>query len=306
MTPTPPPVLERIWDDLPIGPAPVEQLLTTGHAARRRRRAIVAGAALTGAVMIGVGIAAQPFSGSQVVDGQIAGTPTADAPPPLSGTFDPIDLTPKTAQPRALVSMGFPKSGMRGIAFSLDKWEDGEWQAAYYLTSDGGSLGWEPSWWSLADAEGRGWRDIGVSGPGPDQVIVPNTATNGFYRLCTANAVEEACGLLEVNSSAASVPGGRSATVLLTGDGGRDAKIVGTLTRVGDCAGIGDQVGIWPLGTTVVRESPLTLNIPGLGEIQAGDELVGAGGVFDAAVDDVAIEIPASCGTTQAVTFRPE
>jgi len=88
--------------------------------------------------------------------------------------------------------------------------------------------------------------------------------------------------------------------------GGRDAIVSGPLARVGDCAGIGDVVAAWPLGTKVVSESPLTLRIPGLGAVSAGESLTGGGGGFDAAIDRVGFEVPASCGTTEVVTFRVE
>jgi hypothetical protein len=107
----------------------------------------------------------------------------------------------------------------------------------------------------------------------------------------------------EVTAAATGEPG---ATKVLVMAGGRDAIVSGPLTRVGDCAGIGDAVAAWPLGTKVVSESPLTLRIPGLGAVSAGESLKGAGGVFDAAIDQVGFKVPTSCGTTEVVTFRVE
>ena len=95
-------------------------------------------------------------------------------------------------------------------------------------------------------------------------------------------------------------------TIVLTGSGGRDAVIKGRLTMVGNCAGIGESVAVWPENTRVISDSPLALQVPGLGKVRAGDLVVGGGGLFDAATDGVDIVIPSSCGTTQGVTFRVE
>jgi thiol-disulfide isomerase/thioredoxin len=88
--------------------------------------------------------------------------------------------------------------------------------------------------------------------------------------------------------------------------GGRDALISGPLSLVGNCAGIGDAVAVWPQGTTIAQERPLVLDIPGLGTVDAGEQLTGAGGNFDTATDDVPLRLPRSCQTTTGVTFRLE
>jgi hypothetical protein len=70
---------------------------------------------------------------------------------------------------------------------------------AYSLTSDWGSPGsHSPDWWSVEDSEARGWVDLGVGGPGPGDVLLPDNAPAGEYLLCTASSVGEACGLLTV------------------------------------------------------------------------------------------------------------
>ena len=95
--------------------------------------------------------------------------------------------------------MRFPEDHRRGIAFSLSRWSEGRWNLTYYLSSDWGASGdYPPTWWTVEDGENRGWEDVGVSGPGPDRVLVPDTAPPGDYLLCTANALDEACALLTV------------------------------------------------------------------------------------------------------------
>lgn len=116
--------------------------------------------------------------------------------PDLKGT---MTVAPASATPGQEVALRFPSDSQRGIAFSLARWSKDQWDETYYLTSAWGTSGnYTPTWWTVDDNEDRGWEQVGVSGPGPDRVLVPETATPGDYLLCTANALEEACALLTV------------------------------------------------------------------------------------------------------------
>lgn len=194
MTDKPPTVLERLWDDVPVRPVPIEGLMVTAQVARRRR--LIAGAAALGILAAGV-VGLNSVMGKDARDHIAEGSPSA-TPPRLGGDFQPIEVRPTAARAGQAVELSFPESGSRGVAFSLDVWVGGEWQPRYYLTSNGGVLGWEPSWWSVEDDEEHFVPDIGVGGSGPDVVVVPSTATQAHYRICTANAADRACGLLEV------------------------------------------------------------------------------------------------------------
>lgn len=121
-------------------------------------------------------------------------------PPALDAKWrGTMTVTPATATPGQRVALRFGSEEVRGIAFSLSAWGEEVWTVAYYLTSDWGSPGsHSPDWWSVQDSERRGWSDVGVSGPGPDHVIVPDNAPAGEYLLCTANSADEACALLTV------------------------------------------------------------------------------------------------------------
>lgn len=112
-----------------------------------------------------------------------------------------MDVSPSEAAPGQTVALTFPPGhqDVRGVAFSLSEWTAEEWKVTHYLTS-GTHPSTEPSWWSVEDAEGRGWNDVGVSGAGPDRVVVPDTATEGTHLLCTANARDEKCTLIEVRT----------------------------------------------------------------------------------------------------------
>jgi len=95
-------------------------------------------------------------------------------------------------------------------------------------------------------------------------------------------------------------------TVVLTGMSARDAFVRGRLTTVGNCAGIGDSPVIWPRGTVAVEESPLVLQIPGIGEVRVGDRLQGHASILDASTDYLSVEVPKSCGTTKVIVFGVE
>lgn len=57
----------------------------------------------------------------------------------------------------------------------------------YLVTASAGGYNTDgPTWRGKSDP--WGWDDIGFSGPGPDIVVVPETADPGTYRFCTANA----------------------------------------------------------------------------------------------------------------------
>jgi len=56
-------------------------------------------------------------------------------------------------------------------------------------------MGWFP-----LDAEGIGFPDIGVGGPGPDRVPIPDVAEPGDYRICTGNARDEFCTPIEISA----------------------------------------------------------------------------------------------------------
>lgn len=136
---------------------------------------------------------------SSASDGSGPQTVGPNLAPDLNGT---MTVKPALAGPGAELALRFQADNHRGIAFSLSQWDEGQWEPAYYLTSltsEWGQPGnYQPHWWPVDDSETRGWQQIGISGTGPDRVLVPDTATPGDHLLCTANAVDEACALLKV------------------------------------------------------------------------------------------------------------
>ena len=54
------------------------------------------------------------------------------------------------------------------------------------------------SWHAAGAAEGMAVEDIGVGGPGPDHVPIPDPAEPGDYRICTGNAGADFCAPIEI------------------------------------------------------------------------------------------------------------
>jgi|Tabmets5t2r1_1033131.scaffolds.fasta_scaffold08799_3 hypothetical protein len=133
-------------------------------------------------------------------NGSSSAEPQPAQPPSLEPRFrGSMEISPERVRPGEQVAVRLPDQGTFGVAFSLEAWTDAEWRVRYYLTSDGGALGWTPGWWSIEDSEGRGWRDIGVAGGlPPHHLVIPDDIPTGSYRLCTANSVNKACALVTI------------------------------------------------------------------------------------------------------------
>lgn len=90
--------------------------------------------------------------------------------------------------------------------------------------------------------------------------------------------------LIPLSSCSGQVISAGDITVLVAerADSGMDALGGGTLEVVGGCLGAGDSVILWPNGTQVVKDSPLTIDVPGNGRFALGDEVqVGGGYVLE-------------------------
>lgn len=88
-----------------------------------------------------------------------------------------------------------------------------------------------------------------------------------------------------------------------TGDG-MDAMGGGRLEMVGGCLGASGAVIVWPHGTEVVSDDPLTVDIPDYGTFTVGDEVrVGGGYVVEHSSNDIepgpyevaGVTVPAAC-----------
>jgi hypothetical protein len=166
--------------------ADFESVLITARSRSHRRTA-----ALAGVVAVVVGTAAV----LSVTPGRLDTAPAPAAtvsPDQASG----IKITPAEAGPGQTLSLTFAEKNFRGVSFTLSL----ESEPAYVLYCLGSDrVGGKPWWWGVAGGPLCGGPEVGIVGPGPDHVVVPDTAEDGTYRLCTAaNAIEQICGLLTV------------------------------------------------------------------------------------------------------------
>lgn len=89
-------------------------------------------------------------------------------------------------------------------------------------------------------------------------------------------------------------------------DGGDDAQVSGVVRLIDGCLGIDDSVALWPSGTELVSEDPLTIDVPGTGEVQVGASVRGAGGYIEAGRYGGKPTLPKSCSEAPVVSFRSE
>jgi hypothetical protein len=105
--------------------------------------------------------------------------------------------------------------------------------------------------------------------------------------------------------------------VLVAGyqNGGSDALGGGTLEVVGECLGADGGVYVFPRGTEVVDEDPLTIDIPGFGEVSLGEDFeVGGGWEIEHSSDDVkpgpvelgGVTVPAACAAYDVFLSSPQ
>lgn len=130
----------------------------------------------------------------------VAGCSTILDPLPARGPADPeaamapdvMTADPAVVAPGGVVGLGFPDGTTRGVLFVLERRAGDTWDHHYNLLSDGPGPGWERAW-HPADEGPLAVEDIGVGGPGPDRVPIPETAEPGEYRICTGNSAPNIC-----------------------------------------------------------------------------------------------------------------
>lgn len=105
-------------------------------------------------------------------------------------------IEPPAAPPGSEVALRFPEETFRGIAFQLDRRTADGWETTHWMTSDANGDQYADT--VPAGTEGYGVIDVGVGGPGPDHVRLPDDVGPGEHRICTANAGEEFCAPLTI------------------------------------------------------------------------------------------------------------
>lgn len=116
-----------------------------------------------------------------------------------------MTITPSDAAPGDRIELTFPAETMRGVAYVLERAAGAGWTTTHFLTASAAGYDGEPSWVAAGDPDGYGWEDIGIAGPGPDVLTIPDDAGGGAYRICTANAVENFCAEITVVDGVAPV-----------------------------------------------------------------------------------------------------
>lgn len=95
---------------------------------------------------------------------------------------------------------------------------------------------------------------------------------------------------------------GAGAFVLVASESNAEEALVSGAVKVVDgCLGVGDSVVLWPPGTLVTSEYPLTVGIPGFGVATVGDMLAVSGGFHTPSIDTAGREtvrgtsVPSAC-----------
>lgn len=110
--------------------------------------------------------------------------------------LDLVVATPNPASAGDLVDLSFPDETFRGVAFQLDRETGDGWEPIAWMTSS--ANGGDPMTVPVG-SDGYGVDDVGIGGPGPDVVVLPDDLDPGPYRICTANRGDpEICAELTV------------------------------------------------------------------------------------------------------------
>jgi hypothetical protein len=96
--------------------------------------------------------------------------------------------------------------------------------------------------------------------------------------------------------------------------GGEHALIRGTLATRDGCVVLEQQdfdiayPVIWPSGTSIATENPLTLALPSGERLTLGESVTGGGGYHYSTSERVSVEIPAEClpETDEVAVFNPD
>lgn len=103
-------------------------------------------------------------------------------------------VEPARARPGEIVSLTFTAPKDRGVAYAIELETDDGWQRLHLMVSD--ANGGEPRWFEAGEEPIV--EAVGIAGPGPDRVPIPDVLPPGDYRICTANAGENICTPIEI------------------------------------------------------------------------------------------------------------
>lgn len=142
---------------------------------------------------MGIGMTLAACGGS---DDDVTVEPTAAVPPPPpESAIATFALTPENPAAGETFAATFSQDHDRGGFFLLSLWNGQAWDDPAFLLESDANQG-SPTVEVISDE--FGWEDYGISGPGPDGLVMPDELTDGYWRLCTANARDDACTQLDV------------------------------------------------------------------------------------------------------------
>lgn len=124
-------------------------------------------------------------------------SPGTSESPPSGTTAWSMTLTPSDPQPGASFEASFDPLNHRGGYFTLQQWDGDGWSdPSFVLESDANRP--SPVVENLSEVEME-VLDYGVSGTGPDGLVMPEAIEPGHWLLCTANAGDHACAQFVVD-----------------------------------------------------------------------------------------------------------
>jgi len=131
---------------------------------------------------------------------------------PEEGPYDPdaeirpdlMEIDPDEVLPGDQVELLYPQGTSRGVGFVLEERVGDSWQVRYFLTVPDIGDGDDPpedlwgSWFPPDNPDRLEWPDVGVDGTIPGRALIPEPATPGEYRICTANTDPNFCAELTI------------------------------------------------------------------------------------------------------------
>jgi hypothetical protein len=108
---------------------------------------------------------------------------------------DLLRVEPPAATPGAEVELHYPQETERAVHAVLESDDVEGWTYRYSIIIPAPSYTGEVRWYPAG--EDVVWTDDALSGPGPDRIVIPDTAPPGQYRACV-DAAEVFCAPLEV------------------------------------------------------------------------------------------------------------
>lgn len=110
-----------------------------------------------------------------------------------------IRVEPTQVAPGDELELFFPQEDARAVYYWLEFDVDATWDERYFAYAVSRSYNTDGDPHTVPTGEEKGWDDAGVTGPGPDRILVPEDASLGRWRVCGPIADGEFCAEFEVS-----------------------------------------------------------------------------------------------------------